>query len=105
MSNWINVCDAACLTPGMWNIFDFEDISILIFNINNTFYAIENVCTHDSGTLSDGYLEGDEMICPRHGAGFCVKNGVVTRPPAYENLKTFAVRTHEGKVQLRIIED
>ena len=39
------------------------------------FYAIEDVCTHDGGILTGGPVEGDEVVCPRHGARFCVRTG------------------------------
>lgn len=101
MARWIDICDVTEFTPGSWRIVDVDIYSVLVFNIEDSYYAIENICTHDGGTLSDGRLEGDEIICPRHGARFCVKNGAVTRPPAYENVRTFAVRVHDAKVQIK----
>lgn len=102
MSTWHNVAKAVDILPGTWQVVDFDTISILVFNIDFNFYAIENVCTHDGGTLSDGRLIGDEIMCPRHGAKFCVKTGKVTAPPAYENINTFPVRIENGVVQIQI---
>ena len=45
--------------------------------------------------------QNDEIVCPRHGAHFCVRTGAVTQPPAYEDVPTFAVRVHEGVVQVK----
>ncbi|MEJ2651260.1 MAG: Rieske 2Fe-2S domain-containing protein [Gammaproteobacteria bacterium] len=63
--------------------------------------AIEDVCTHDYAPLADAKLDGDEIICPRHGARFCIRTGAVMAPPAYEPVPTFPVRIHEGRVQVR----
>ena len=101
MSDWINVAKISEFPVGTWRVVDAEDISILVFNIDNHFYAIENVCTHDGGTLSDGHLEGDEIVCPRHGAHFCVRTGAVTQPPAYEDVTTFPVRVVDEMIQTR----
>lgn len=100
MSEWVNVAKVTDFVPNSWRVADVNDASVLVFYIDGNFYAIENVCTHDGGTLSDGQLQGDEIVCPRHGAHFCVRTGAVTQPPAYEDVTTFAVRVVEGVVQV-----
>lgn len=100
MLDWIAVADAADIPAGGWQEVNVEDTSILIIHAGDNFYAIENVCTHDGGTLSDGSLENNDIVCPRHGAKFCIKTGAVTAPPAYEDIKTFPVRIENGKVLL-----
>ncbi len=102
MVNWITVADAVDIPTNSCHEVDIENISILIVNVNGLFYAIENLCTHDGGTLSDGNVEGDEIICPRHGARFCIKTGAVTAPPAYEDIKTFPLRVENGKILIDI---
>ena len=53
------------------------------------------------GELASGELAGEEIVCPRHGARFNIKTGEVTAPPAYEDVATFPVRMHEGKIQIK----
>jgi 3-phenylpropionate/trans-cinnamate dioxygenase ferredoxin subunit len=102
MSNWFEVANIADLPNGGWHEVDVENTSILIINMNGQIYAIENLCTHDGGTLADGHIEGENIVCPRHGAKFCIKTGAVTAPPAYEDIKTFPTRLENGKVLLEI---
>ena len=101
MSDWQNVIDDYLLTDGNNVVIDVEGTDIAVFNIAGEFYAIEDVCTHDGAEIASGILDGDELICPRHGARFCVKTGAVKSPPAYENISCFPVRISEGKVQVR----
>jgi 3-phenylpropionate/trans-cinnamate dioxygenase ferredoxin subunit len=101
MQDWFYVTEVADIPPGSWQVVDINDISILIFNINGQFYAIQNLCTHDGGDLAGGRLEGDEIICPRHGAHFCVKTGAATQPPAYEDVPAFPVRVIGDKIQVK----
>jgi len=54
---------------------------ILIVNVNGSFYAIENACTHEWGALSAGTLEGNVVTCPRHKSKFDVTTGKVVSPP------------------------
>jgi len=100
MAEWIDVKPAAELPAGKWQAAYVGGFKIAIFNIDGEFYAIENICTHDSGELSGGILEGDQIICPRHGARFSVKTGAVLSPPAYEDVETFAVRVAGEMLQI-----
>ncbi|QKT04440.1 non-heme iron oxygenase ferredoxin subunit [Ectothiorhodospiraceae bacterium 2226] len=101
MADWADVAKVEDLPPGEHKVVDVDDALIAVFNIDGTFYAIEDVCTHDGGTLTGGPVEGCEIVCPRHGARFNIKTGAVTAPPAYEGLYTFPVRVHEGMVQVQ----
>lgn len=101
MSNWIKVATVSEFSPNTTRyITTADNISILITNIDDQFYAIENLCTHDGGTLSEGHLENDEIVCPRHGAHFCVRNGAAMSPPAYEDVATFNTRIVDGMVEV-----
>jgi 3-phenylpropionate/trans-cinnamate dioxygenase ferredoxin subunit len=101
MSDWVDVVDANSLAEGKNIVINVDGTDIAVFNIEGAFYAIEDVCSHDGAEIASGTLEGDEIICPRHGARFCVKTGAVKAPPAYENIAIFPLRIENGKVQVR----
>jgi 3-phenylpropionate/trans-cinnamate dioxygenase ferredoxin subunit len=65
---------------------------IALCNVGGTIHAVANVCTHDDGPLGDGYLLGDEIECPRHGARFSVTTGAVRSLPAIAPIPTFEVK-------------
>jgi 3-phenylpropionate/trans-cinnamate dioxygenase ferredoxin subunit len=46
-------------------------------------------------------VEGDEVVCPRHGARFCIKTGAALTAPAYEPVVTFPVRVQDGVIQVQ----
>lgn len=98
--NWIDVATVQEFKPGTWRVVDVDGTEVMVFNLDGQFYAIQDVCTHDGGTLSDGEMEGCEIICPRHGARFDIRTGEVTAPPAYEDVQTFPVRVENGMVQV-----
>src|SRR5579872_1587473 len=100
MSDWISVAAVSDFPSGTWRTVDIDDTSIAVFNIEGQYYAIANICTHDGGSLSGGRLDGDNIICPRHGARFCVRTGEVKSPPAYEDVSTFPVRIEKDNVQV-----
>jgi 3-phenylpropionate/trans-cinnamate dioxygenase ferredoxin subunit len=102
MAEWIDVCDEDELKPGERKIITTDVAEIAVFNLDGEFYAIEDVCTHDGGELASGQCDGDQIICPRHGARFCIRNGKALTPPAYEDVETFPVRIDQGKIQIDI---
>jgi 3-phenylpropionate/trans-cinnamate dioxygenase ferredoxin subunit len=102
MAEWIDVAKIDELTPGNRKIIVTDVAEIAVFNLDGEFFAIEDVCTHDGGELATGVCEGDQIICPRHGARFCIRNGKALTPPAYEDIETFPVRIDQGVVQINI---
>lgn len=102
--HWITVGKANAIASSEWQVVNYENQSIIVVNYEGTLYAMEDICTHDGSTLSDGEMEGDEFICPRHGARFCVRTGEATVPPAYEDIDTFPVRIHEGMIEVDVSE-
>lgn len=101
MSDWVDVIAETALAEGENIVVDVDGTDIALFKIQGSFYAIEDICSHDGAEIASGLLDGDEIICPRHGARFCIKTGVVKSPPAYEGIKCFPVRINNNTVQVR----
>ncbi len=101
MSEWTDVAPAEEIAPGGFRVVDVDGVMVAVFNLEGHFYAIEDVCTHDGGTLTGGTVEGDEVVCPRHGARFNIRTGAVTAPPAYEGVHALPTRIHQEMVQVR----
>lgn len=101
MSDWVDAVAETALSDGEHVIVDVDGIDVLVFKIDGGFYAIEDACSHDGAPIADGLIDGDQIICPRHGARFCIKTGAVKAPPAYEDIACFPVRIVEGRVQVK----
>jgi 3-phenylpropionate/trans-cinnamate dioxygenase ferredoxin component len=100
MSIWRDVASIDELTPGTRRVIDADGVAVAVFNLDGEYCAIQDVCTHDGGDLAGGELEGEVIICPRHGARFSIRTGAVLGPPAYEDVRTFQVRVAQGRVQV-----
>lgn len=101
MSEWITVCKAEELPPGGYKVVEQDGTFIAVFNVDGEFYALEDVCTHDGAELTGGTIEGDQVICPRHGARFCIRNGDAMGPPAYEPTAAFPVKVEDETLYTR----
>jgi len=100
MAEWIDAINVNELSAGMYSVVDLEDVSLLLVNVGGEFHAIENLCSHDGGELSDGEVIGAEIICPRHGSRFCLKTGTALSAPAFEDIDTYPVRVVGDTVQV-----
>jgi 3-phenylpropionate/trans-cinnamate dioxygenase ferredoxin subunit len=101
MAEWVSVAKVKELAPGQWRTVEVDGARIAVFNLDGEYYAIEDVCTHDGGILTGGSVEGDVIICPRHGARFCIRTGAALSAPAYEATAKFPVRIENGVVHVR----
>ena len=98
---WVNVKKATDFANNTREVVDLEYTTVLVFNLNNNYYAIDHLCTHAEFGLEDADCTGEGVItCPFHGAKFCVKSGKVLAAPAFEDIQTFKVRVDNGMVQV-----
>ena len=96
MSKLVKVAQVNELSTGEGKVVDAEGQSIALFNVDGTYSAIDNTCTHVGGPLGEGTLVDDVVNCPWHGAAFNVKTGACTGGPADEDVKSFPVKV-EGE--------
>jgi len=107
MSEWVDVAPAQEFGPGEAKLVHADGVDIAVFNLDGDYFAIEDTCTHDGSPMLgcdlplDELIDGDQIICPRHGARFCLKTGAALTPPAYEDTATFPIRIENGMVQTR----
>ncbi|MGF1759387.1 non-heme iron oxygenase ferredoxin subunit [Photobacterium sagamiensis] len=102
MTTWMNAIAVNELPAGESTIVELGNTELLLVNADGHFYAVENVCSHDGEALAGGEIDGEEIICPRHGARFCLKTGQVLCAPAYEDIKTYPVRITGNRVQVSV---
>ncbi|MFZ2163786.1 MAG: non-heme iron oxygenase ferredoxin subunit [Sideroxyarcus sp.] len=102
MGNWLDVASTDEFVPGSRRVVDVDGVAVAVFNLGGEYFAIQDICTHDGGELANGKLEGDVIICPRHGARFSIRTGAVLGPPAYEDVRTYPVRVADGRVQVMV---
>ena len=100
MEKWLDVAALAEFPPGSLRKLDVGPRPVAVFNVAGAFYAIEDVCSHEWETLSDGEVAGCEIVCPRHAGRFSLITGEALAAPAYEPIATFRVRIADGVVQV-----
>jgi nitrite reductase (NADH) small subunit len=102
MSKRVKVAQTSDLSPGTGKVVQADGRTLALFNVEGTFFAIDNTCTHRGGPLGEGELSGDTVACPWHGAHFNVKTGAVARPPAPAGVPSFPVNVEGNDVFVEI---
>jgi 3-phenylpropionate/trans-cinnamate dioxygenase ferredoxin subunit len=77
----VKVAEVSEIPVGKMKAVKLAEKEVLIANVNGAYYAMGNVCTHKSGDLSKGTLEGNTVTCPKHKARFDVTTGKVVSGP------------------------
>jgi 3-phenylpropionate/trans-cinnamate dioxygenase ferredoxin subunit len=95
---WTDVAAGDDVPVGERRVYEVDARFVAVYNVGGDLYAIEDVCTHDGNPLSDGPVEDHEVICPRHGARFCLRTGAALSPPAYEPVATYPVAVRDGRL-------
>ena len=98
----IPVCPLADVPRG--EAFRIEaDPPVAVFHTEDgELYAIDDTCTHQDASLSDGWLEGCEVECPLHASKFDLRTGSVDAPPARLPVRTHQVLVEGGMIYVRL---
>jgi len=101
LKGWLDAGPAAALREGQTLSLPAGRRMIAVVRTEAAYYAIEDICTHDGAALTGGAIEGDEIVCPRHGARFCLRTGEALTPPAYEPVRVFETKIEGGHLWVR----
>lgn len=86
------------LLPGDRKSVFIDDIPALVIRIQDQYFVIEDVCSHDGQPLTDGPIQECAIVCPRHGAKFDLATGKALCMPATRPIRTFKVEIRDGFV-------
>lgn len=102
MADFVTVANVNDVRKGKVKTFTVNGHKIALCNVEGTFFATQDLCTHDQGPLGEGELWNFNIECPRHGARFDVHTGQATALPAIRPIKTFPVRVEDDAIQVAI---
>ena len=102
MAEFVKVTRTDEVSPGQAKAYDVDGRRIALCNVDGAYYAIDDVCTHDGGSLDQGQLEGDQIECPRHGARFDVKTGRAVTLPAVVPVQSYPVRVAGDEIEVEL---
>jgi nitrite reductase/ring-hydroxylating ferredoxin subunit len=72
---WIRVAGVSDVEPGSGKVVHAGGRTLALFNVNGSFYALDNTCLHRGGPVGEGDLDGVVVTCPWHGFQYDVTTG------------------------------
>lgn len=103
MSKWINVEQESKFSEPV-QVYEYKGIPIAVFKLEEGYFAINDTCSHEKFSLSEGDIDGCEVECPLHGAVFDIKTGKNLSLPAVLPVKSYPVKVEDGNIMLEVDE-
>jgi 3-phenylpropionate/trans-cinnamate dioxygenase ferredoxin subunit len=98
LTAWVDIGAADALGESVPLSAEVDGVAVVVVRCGGDLYAVEDRCTHDGESFTGAEVDDCELICPRHGSRFSLSTGEALSPPAYEPLRTYAVREHDGRI-------
>jgi nitrite reductase/ring-hydroxylating ferredoxin subunit/uncharacterized membrane protein len=99
--DWTPAADASQLSQGRPTRVVVDETPVLLLRDGEEIFAIHDRCSHRGCSLSDGDVEGDEIVCACHGSRFDRGDGSVLQGPATAPQPAFEIRVRDERVELR----
>ena len=78
-----------------------DGTKLCIGRAGDTYFAVDDTCPHAAGSLSEGMIDDDQLICPLHAYGFEVKSGHCPDDPGCP-IKAYEVRVENSELQVKL---
>ena len=95
------VAKVSDIEPGELMYVEAGDAFICLINLDGEIHAIDDTCTHEEASLSDGTIDGDEIECPLHGGAFNIRTGEPTAFPVVVPIEKYDVRIEGDEIQVK----
>jgi nitrite reductase/ring-hydroxylating ferredoxin subunit len=103
MVEWIKIDSVEDFSDDV-RVYIHEDVPIAVFKLEDGFYAIDDTCSHDEASLSEGEIEDHEIECPMHGARFDITSGENLSFPAVVPVNSYPVKVENGDIYIKVEE-
>ena len=96
--NWIDVVAVESVPEAYVTAVYADGKEIALYEMEGEIFATDNLCTHGTGRMSDGFFDGREIECPLHQGRFDVCTGQAMCAPLTDNIRVYPVRIENKRV-------
>lgn len=104
MRDFVTVATVDQIPPGTGRTVEVHGVWIALFNVDGSYYALDNTCPHAGGPLGEGHLIDDVVECPWHGWRFNVRTGERPDNPVF-TIACCPVKVEGNEVQVALPRD
>jgi len=99
---FVRIVKTGDLPEGERLILEINNLPLVIFNVGGELLATGDLCSHDEGPIGDGDIDGDQIVCPRHGARFDIHTGKALTLPAVEGIPVYPIQVVDDFIEIGI---
>ncbi|MBP5958569.1 Rieske 2Fe-2S domain-containing protein [Pseudomonas anatoliensis] len=85
-------------------LFEFDDKSLAIFNVEGDLFAIDDSCPHQGASLCGGRLDGRVIQCCAHGLRFDLRSGYLLNSSAVK-VASYPVELIDGQAYIVVVAE
>ena len=100
MAEWVKVAEVGQIPPSTGQRVEARGLAIALFNLDGQFYALEDTCPRDEGSLSQGDLFGDLVQCPVEACKYELATGHCITFDAH--VQPFEVKVEGSEVKIKL---
>lgn len=100
--NWVFAALCSDVPKGGFLRIEMGGHSIMLYGVDDAYFATDAWCTHGAADLGEGFLEGYEIECPIHQGIFDIRTGKPVAPPCTIPLRTFPTRVVQGRLYIAL---
>ena len=106
VAEWLTVARVEDIPPGHAARVEIGDLPIAIFNVDGELHCVDDTCTHQEASLSEGDLDLERCAveCPLHGSAFDLSTGDAITLPAVEPVRVHRVEVEDGMIRVSLSE-
>lgn len=103
MGTFVKALAVSELPTGMKKTVMVAGKKVALANVDGEFFAIDDTCSHEECSLgTEGFLDGNVIICGCHGSQFDLTNGKVLSLPAPTDVHSYETKIEHGDVYVKI---
>jgi 3-phenylpropionate/trans-cinnamate dioxygenase ferredoxin subunit len=102
VGNWLRVASLAECPVGELTAVMAGKTAVVLANVEGRVCALLDQCSHEEFPLSDGELDGGDVVCAYHGARFDACSGARKALPAVLPVQSFPVEVRDGEVYVDV---
>jgi nitrite reductase (NADH) small subunit len=103
MADFQTVAKVGEIPAGEGRSFPVNGRIVGVFHVDESYFAINDICPHMGASLASGYVEGNAVMCPWHAWRFCVSDGTwLDNPKSNIRSETYDVRVVGDEIQVLV---
>ena len=106
VGQWVSVARIEDIPPGHAARVEIDEVPIAIFNLDGELHCLDDTCSHQEASLSEGDLDPERCAieCPLHGSAFDLRTGDAITLPAVEPVRVHRVEVSDGMIRVALSE-